>query len=79
MKATREVQKDDQTDFIVDRFTIVDRDEGIIAVREKASVQIDKDRKEVKMHDYSYTFNEIIAVADQLKAIMPVEKKLTFS
>ena len=36
--------KDDQTDFIVDRFTIVDQicDEGIIAVREKASVAIDE-------------------------------------
>ena len=61
--------KKDQTDFMVDRFTIVDKDEGIIAVREKASVQIDKNRKEVKMHDFSYTFDEIIAVANQLKAI----------
>ena len=61
--------KKDRTDFMVDRFTIVDKDEGIIAVREKASVQIDKNRKEVKMHDFSYTFDEIIAVANQLKAI----------
>ena len=62
-------------------FTIVDRvnSDGIIAVREKASVQIDRERKEVKMHDFTYTFNEIIAVADKLKAISPVEKRLTFS
>ena len=71
--------KNDQTDFMVDRFTIVNRDEGVIAVREKASVQIDKNHKEVKMHDYTYTFSEIIAVADQLRAIMPAEEKLTFS
>ena len=63
----------------VDRFTIVDREEGVIAVREKASVQIDKQRKEVKMHDYLYTFDEVIAVAEQLKAIIPSKKKQTFS
>ena len=73
--------KSDQTDFMVDRFTIVDREcsEGVIAVREKASVQIDKERKEVKMHDYCYSFDEIIAVADKLKAVMPLKKELTFS
>ena len=73
--------KNDQTDFMVDRFTIVDRecDEGVIAVREKASVQINKERKEVKMHDYSYSFDEIIAIADKLKAVMPLKKELTFS
>ena len=73
--------ENDQTNSIADRFTIVNGtdNEGIIAVREKASVQIDKKRKEVKMHDFTYTFNEIIAVADKLKAISPVEKKLTFS
>ena len=73
--------ENNQTNSITDRFTIVNGtdNEGIIAVREKASVQIDKERKEVKMHDFTYTFNEIIAVADKLKAIMPVEKKLTFS
>jgi len=73
--------KNDQTDFMVDRFSIVDKvcDEGIIAVREKASVQIDEKRKEVKMHDYSYTFDEIIAVADKLQAISTPRRKLTFS
>ena len=73
--------KSNQTNFKVDRFTIVDKicDEGVIAVREKASVQINEKCKEVKMHDYSYTFEEIIAIADKLRAIMPVEKKLTFS
>ena len=77
--------KNDQTDFMIDRFSIVDRecDEGIIAVREKASVQINRERKEVKMHDFSYSFDEIIAVADKLKAIEfkinKTEKELTFS
>ena len=73
--------ENNQTNFVTDRFTIVNGtdNEGIIAVREKASVQINKERKEVKMHDFTYTFNEIIAVADKLKAISPVEKKLTFS
>ena len=73
--------ENDQTNSITDRFTMVNGvdNEGIIAVREKASVQIDKERKEVKMHDFTYTFHEIIAVADKLKAISPVEKRLTFS
>ena len=70
--------KNDQT---VDRFSIVDKvcDEGIIAVREKASVQIDEKRKEVKMHDFTYTFDEIIAVADKLQAISIPKRKLTFN
>ena len=63
----------------VDRFTIVDREEGVIAVREKASVQIDEERKEVKMHDYVYTFEEIIAVAKKLQYIISPKKDLTFS
>tara|TARA_R100000781_G_scaffold94076_1_gene58492 strand:+ start:96 stop:308 length:213 start_codon:yes stop_codon:yes gene_type:complete len=69
--------KSDQTDFMIDKFSIVDRecDEGIIAVREKASVQVDKQKKVVKMHDYSYTFDEIIAVAERLKTL----NTLTFS
>ena len=73
--------KNDQTDFMVDRFSIVDEvcDEGIIAVSEKASVQIDEKRKEVKMHDYSYTFDEIIAIADKLQTISTPKRKLTFS
>ena len=63
--------KSDCTDFMIDRFTIVGKecDEGIIAVREKVSVQIDKQQKQVKMHDYSYSFDKIIAVADRLKAM----------
>jgi len=63
--------KSNQTNFKVDRFTIVDKicDEGVIAVREKASVQIDKDHNEVKMHDFTYTFEEVIAVADKLKTL----------
>ena len=73
--------KNNQTDFLVDRFSIVDKicDEGIIAVREKASVVINEARKEVKMHDFSYTFDEIIAVADKLQAISTPKRKLTFS
>ena len=73
--------KDDQTDFMVDRFSIVNEicDEGIIAVREKASVVINEDRKEVKMHDFTYTFDEIIAVADKLQAISTPKRKLTLS
>ena len=73
--------KDDQTDFMVDRFSIIDEicDEGIIAVREKASVVIDEARKEVKMHDFTYTFDEIIAVADKLQAISTPKRKLTFN
>ena len=63
--------KNDQTNIIVDRFTIVDRLDktNVIAVREKASVQIDKDHNEVKMHDFTYTFEEVIAVADKLKTL----------
>ena len=69
------------TDFITDRFTVIDKidKEGVIAVREKTSVQIDKERREVKMHDFSYTFDEIVAVADRLKAIMPEEEMPIFS
>ena len=65
----------------VNRFTIVDKvdDTNIIAVREKTSVQIDENHKEVKMHDFTYTFDEIIAVADKLQAISAPKKKLTFS
>ena len=71
--------KNNQTDFIADRFSIIDRecDEGIIAVREKASVQVDRQKKVVKMHDYSYTFDEIIAVAEKLKRLDSTN--LTFS
>ena len=70
-----------QTNFVTDRFTVIDKidKEGVIAVREKTSVQIDKKRREVKMHDFSYTFDEIVAVADRLKAIMPEEEMPIFS
>ena len=64
---------------MMNNFTIVNREKGIIAVREKASVQIDEDCREVKMHDYTYTFDEIIAIADQLKSMKSLKKKLTFS
>ena len=58
-------------------FTIVDNvnSDGIIAVREKSSVEINEEDNEVKMHDFIYTFEEIVAVADKLKSM----KSLTFS
>ena len=58
-----------------EKFSIINDDVGVIAVREKASVQVDKQKKVVKMHDYSYTFDEIIAVAERLKTL----NTLTFS
>ena len=63
----------------INRFTIVDQDQGVIAVREKTSVEIDEKLKEVRMHDFRYSFEEIIAVADKLKNVLPVEKRLTFN
>jgi len=74
--------KGDQTEFIADKFSIVDREceEGVIAIREKASVQINQQNSSVKMHDFMYSFDEIIAIADKLKAIKAEdEKELTFS
>ena len=74
--------KSDQTDFMIDKFSIVDREceEGVIAIREKASVQINQQNSSVKMHDFMYSFDEIIAIADKLKAIKAEdEKELTFS
>ena len=58
-------------------FTIVDsvNSDGIIAVREKSSLEINEEDNEVKMHDFIYTFEEIVAVADKLKSM----KSLTFS
>ena len=63
----------------INRFTIVDQDQGVIAVREKTSVEIDEKLKEVRMLDFRYSFEEIIAVADKLKNVLPVEKRLTFN
>tara|TARA_Y100000310_G_scaffold109754_1_gene108209 strand:- start:369 stop:590 length:222 start_codon:yes stop_codon:yes gene_type:complete len=64
--------KDDQTDFMVDRFSIVNEicDEGIIAVREQVSVAIDETRKEIKMHDLTYTFDEIIAISRKIEKLL---------
>ena len=63
--------KNSQADFVADRFMIIDNldDTNTIAVREKASVQIDEKHSEVKMHDFTYTFEEIIAVAEKLKTL----------
>tara|TARA_Y100000296_G_scaffold82204_1_gene110956 strand:+ start:485 stop:691 length:207 start_codon:yes stop_codon:yes gene_type:complete len=64
-----------------ERFTIIDKvdSNGIVAVREKPSVEINEETKEVKMHDFIYTFDEIIAVGNKLQAISASNKKLTFS
>ena len=44
--------KNGQANSVVDRFTVIDKldETNVIAVREKASVQLDESRKEVKMH-----------------------------
>jgi len=63
-----------------EKFTIVDvNSDGIIAIREKPSVEINKEKNEIKMHDFIYTFDEIIAVGNKLQAISASNKKLTFS
>ena len=53
-----------------EKFSIINEDVGVIAVREKASVEIDEDYKEVKMHDFCYSFNEIIAVGKRLEELL---------
>lgn len=53
-----------------EKFSIINDDVGVIAVREKASVEIDEDYKEVKMHDFCYSFNEIIAVGKRLEELL---------
>ena len=64
-----------------ERFTIIDKvdSNGIVAVREKPSVEINEETKKVKMHDFIYSFDEIIAVGNKLQAISASNKKLTFS
>ena len=63
--------KNGQANTTINNFTVVDKldETNVIAVRQKISVHIDDECKEVKMHDYSYTFDEIIAVADKLKSL----------
>ena len=53
-----------------EKFSIINDEVGVIAVREKASVEIDEDYKEVKMHDFCYSFNEIIAVGKRLEELL---------
>ena len=53
-----------------EKFSIINDNVGVIAVREKASVEIDEDYKEVKMHDFCYSFNEIIAVGKRLEELL---------
>ena len=63
--------KNEQIDTTVDKFTVIDKldETNVIAVREKASVQIDEKHSKVKMHDFTYTFEEIIAIAEKLKTL----------
>ena len=63
--------KNSQADFVADRVMIIANldDTNTIAVREKASVQIDEKHSKVKMHDFTYTFEEIIAIAEKLKTL----------
>ena len=53
-----------------EKFSIMNDETGVIAVREKASVEIDENHKEVKMHDFIYSFHEIIAVGKKLEQIL---------
>ena len=49
-----------------EKFSIMNDEVGVIAVREKASVEINEKNEEVKMHDFVYSFDEIIAVGVKL-------------
>ena len=63
------------------KFTIKcnnDDSDNVIAVREKVSVDIDIKERSIHLHDFTYSIDEIIAVADKLKA-MGLDKELTFS
>ena len=53
-----------------EKFSIINDEVGVIAVREKASVEIDEDYEEVKMHDFCYSFSEIIAVGKKLEELL---------
>ena len=55
--------------------SILESEDGVIALRSKPSVTIDMEDKKVGMQDLYYTFDEIIAIANKLKSI----KTLTFS
>ena len=57
---------------IKDKFSILNNSNGngIIAVREKPSVEIDGSNKQVKMHDFCYSFNEIITVGKKLEELL---------
>lgn len=66
-----------------DKLTIIDPkpstlDRSTIAVRQKESVTIELEENTVQFHDFHYSFEEIIAIADQLKTIS-TEANLTFS
>ena len=53
-----------------EKFSIINDEVGVIAVREKASVEVDEDHEEVRMHDLCYSFHEIIAVGKKLEQIL---------
>jgi len=49
-----------------------------IAVRQKESVTIDTKENTVQLHDFHYSFDEIIAIADQLRVLI-AKSEPTFS
>ena len=57
---------------VKDKFSILNNsnNNGVIAIREKPSVEIDENYEEVKMHDYLYSFHEIIAVGKKLEQLL---------
>jgi len=60
---------------VEETFTVCNNTNGVIATRNKASVEINSENNEIKMHDFIYTFEEIIAISDKLQSLEP----LTFS
>ena len=61
------------------KFTIKCNDtDGVLAVREKISVDVNAEEKKVHLHDFTYSVDEIIAIANKLEA-MGLKSDLTFS
>ena len=57
------------------KLEIIDNNDKILAVRKTACVEILPNENEVKMHELYYSFDDIIAIANKIKAI----KDLKFS
>jgi len=70
-----EIRKDKLT-IIYPKPSTLDR--STIAVRQKESVTIELEEKTVQLHDFHYSFEEIIEIADHLRTIS-TEANLTFS